>query len=109
MLWSVLIPLVAGLATPWLVPRLGRRAGWILATVPLLSSIPVVRSLPLGPGAELLESTSWFPGLDIRLAFRLDGLSATFALMVTAIGALILIYAGGYFAGDRRLARLSGS
>jgi multicomponent Na+:H+ antiporter subunit A len=106
MLWSVLIPLIAGLAAPWLVPRFGRRAGWILATVPVVSSIPVLRSLPLRPGTEFLESTSWFPGLGIRLAFRLDGLSATFALMVVGIGALILIYAGGYFAGDRRLARL---
>ena len=106
MLWSVVIPLVAGLAAPWLVPRFGRRASLILATVPLVSSIPILQSLPLGPGAEILQSISWFPGMDVRLAFRLDGLSATFALMVTGIGALILIYAGGYFAGDRRLARL---
>jgi multicomponent Na+:H+ antiporter subunit A len=44
-------------------------------------------------------------GLGVRLAFRLDGLSLLFALLVTGIGALILVYGGGYLKGDPRLPR----
>jgi multicomponent Na+:H+ antiporter subunit A len=106
MLWSILMPMAAGLVAPWIARRFGHNSGWPLAVAPLLSAVPIVLSLPLGPGAEILHSVPWFPALGVHLAFRLDGLSATFALMVTGIGALILIYAGGYFAGDRRLARL---
>ena len=41
-------------------------------------------------------------GLGIRLAFRLDGLSLLFALLVTGIGALVLVYAGSYFKDDEQ-------
>ena len=34
MLWLVLVPLLAAPIAPWLVRRLGGRAGWLLALVP---------------------------------------------------------------------------
>ena len=40
------------------------------------------------------------------MSLRLDGLSLLFGLMVTGIGALILVYAGAYLKGDDRLGRL---
>jgi multicomponent Na+:H+ antiporter subunit A len=106
MLLAILLPFFAALVAPLLARRFGRHAGWLLAPVPLLAAVPVVRLLPLGPGEQLLEQVPWFPGLGVSLAFRIDGLSATFALLVTGIGALILIYAGGYLGDDRRLGRL---
>ena len=106
MLAAILLPFLAAFAAPWLTRRFGRNTGWFLAPVPLLSAIPIVRALPLGPGDRILESVRWFEGLAVRLGFRLDGLSATFGLLVTGIGALILIYASGYLGDDRRLGRL---
>jgi multicomponent Na+:H+ antiporter subunit A len=106
MLFSVLIPLLAAIAAPWLARRLGPNSGWPLAVAPLLSAVPIVQSLPLGPGGEVLERAAWLPALGVELAFRLDGLSATMGLLITGIGSLILIYAGGYLGHDRRLGRL---
>jgi multicomponent Na+:H+ antiporter subunit A len=106
MLAAVLLPLLAAFAAPSLARRFGRHTGWLLAPVPLLSAVPIVRELPFEPGTAVVESFSWFPGLAVALAFRLDGLSATFGLLITGIGALILIYAGGYLGDDRRLGRL---
>ena len=100
------MPILAALVAPLLARRLGRHAGWALAPVPLLSAAPILRALPLGPGDALRESLAWVPGMGVSLAFRLDGLSATFALLITIIGALILVYAGGYLGGDPRLGRL---
>ncbi len=103
---AVLLPLLAAFAAPALARRFGRHTGWVVAPLPLASALPIVTALPLGPGEARLESFTWAPGLAVSLGFRLDGLSATFGLLVTGIGALILIYAGGYLGDDRRLGRL---
>jgi multicomponent Na+:H+ antiporter subunit A len=106
MLAAVLLLFAAAALAPWLVRRFGGRAGWLLAPAPVLSAIPVVRALPLAPGDAVLERLSWTPGFGVALGFRLDGLAAVFALLICGIGALILIYAGGYLGADRRLGRL---
>jgi multicomponent Na+:H+ antiporter subunit A len=52
-----------------------------------------------------LQSTAWVPSLDLNLAFRFDGLSLLFLLLISGIGALISIYAGGYLHHHRQLGR----
>ncbi|PLX75923.1 MAG: NADH-quinone oxidoreductase subunit I [Azoarcus sp.] len=100
-----LITLTALLA-PWLGKVLGTRAGWLLALAPLygfgwlLSQIAVVAS-----GNSVLESVAWIPALDVALSFRLDGLSMLFGLLVTGIGALIVLYAGSYLSDHHHLGR----
>ncbi len=48
----------------------------------------------------------WVPMLGIDFAFRLDGLALAFALLITGIGAICLLYASAYFRSDRRLGSL---
>ncbi len=48
----------------------------------------------------------WIPGLGVTLSFLVDGLSLTFALLITGIGALVLAYSASYFQGHRKLAQL---
>jgi multicomponent Na+:H+ antiporter subunit A len=45
------------------------------------------------------------PAYDLSLSFYLDGLSLLFALLVTGIGTLIVLYAGGYLAHNDELGR----
>ncbi|MEM0945374.1 MAG: proton-conducting transporter membrane subunit, partial [Pseudomonadota bacterium] len=47
----------------------------------------------------------WVPALGVELAFRLDGLSLIFALLVPGFGALVAIYAGRYLRGHTHLGR----
>lgn len=47
----------------------------------------------------------WIPGLGIELAFRVDGLSLTLALLISGIGALVLLYANSYLTGDAQFDR----
>ena len=97
-LFSAFAPLASRLA--------GRRAGLLLAIAPALLFAHFVRFLaPEASQGTLLESWPWVAGLGVDLAFRLDGLSLLFALLVTGIGALVLIYGGTYLGHDRRLAR----
>ena len=49
-------------------------------------------------GHEVLERITWIPSLGIDLAFRIDGLSLLFALLICGIGTFIFLYASRYLA-----------
>jgi multicomponent Na+:H+ antiporter subunit A len=106
MLQAVLIIFLVAFLSPFLVRFLKDYSGWVLALLPaglfgyFLSLYKGVTS-----GGAIHEETLWFPGLDINMSFYLDGLSLTFALLITGIGTLIVIYAGGYLKGDKYLGR----
>ena len=84
-------------AAPYVNLYFRRFSGWILAAIPilifgyLLSQVPVVSS-----GIVYAEEYGWIPQLNVNIRFQLDGLSLLFAMLVTGIGGLILIYAGYY-------------
>jgi multicomponent Na+:H+ antiporter subunit A len=100
MLWLALMPFAAALVAPWLVARIGGGAGWLLAVVPAGLFVAFLGFLPaVADGAALTAGVDWVPTWGIRYAQRIDGLSLTFALLVTGIGALIVVYAGGYLKG----------
>ncbi|HZP88187.1 MAG TPA: monovalent cation/H+ antiporter subunit A [Burkholderiales bacterium] len=59
-------------------------------------------------GAVLRTSLPWVPSLGLNLSLRLDGLSFLFALLILAIGALVVLYARYYLSEERRLDRFYG-
>ena len=101
---------VAALAAPGLVRVLGRRAFAVLALVPAAAFVWILAQLPaVLAGAAPTQEIPWIPALGIDIAMRLDALSATFSLLVTGIGALVLLYCTRYFAeGARGLGRFAG-
>ncbi len=104
MLTVVLAPFVSALVAPWLVRRLGRWASYSLALVPGAIFVwAVLRLDSFAAGAS--QVIPWVPGLDVALAFRLDGLSGLFVLLISGIGTLVVLYAGGYLAGHAMLGR----
>jgi multicomponent Na+:H+ antiporter subunit A len=106
MLTAVLVLFLAAAFAPLGHRAFGKRTGVVLAAAPALLFAHFTRSLePSSAGRAFGESWDWVAGLGVRLAFRLDGLSLLFALLVTGIGALVLVYAGGYLKGDPRLPR----
>jgi multicomponent Na+:H+ antiporter subunit A len=106
MLTPVVILLLACALAPLIHRAFGGRAGVLLAAAPALIFAHFARFLgPIASGKALEESWPWVAGLGVRLAFRLDGLSLLFALLVTGIGALVLVYGAGYLKGDPRLPR----
>jgi multicomponent Na+:H+ antiporter subunit A len=103
---AVLSIVALALAAP-LVHRIQpARTGWFLALLPAgLFAYFASRMGAIADGQTLLESHAWAPSLGVSFSFALDGLSLLFALLITGIGALILIYAGGYLAGHDELGR----
>ncbi len=78
--------------------RLSPRAmGWGLSIAPLSAFASLLAlSSSLAEGQAIAWRLAWLPELNIALAFYLDGLSLLFGLIVTGIGALVVIYAGYY-------------
>ncbi len=107
MLTAILSGFGLSLVAPWLY-RIGQRAtGWFIALLPLGLGIYFVTLLqPVRTAGAFVVSHTWVPSLGIHFSFYIDGLSVTFALLISGIGALIMIYAGGYLAGHPQLGRL---
>ncbi|MGH2600657.1 MAG: putative monovalent cation/H+ antiporter subunit A, partial [Dehalococcoidia bacterium] len=104
MLGAVLSVFALALAAPWLHRLGGGRSGWLLALLPAgLAAYFAVLGGRIADGDTISVSYRWVPSLGVSLSFYLDGLSLLFALLITGIGALVLIYAGGYMAGRARV------
>lgn len=106
MLASVGLIACAMVFAPLLARAFDERAGWLLALAPLavfghfLSLVPEVAQ-----GGALTETLAWVPALEIGITFRLDGLSLLFALLISGIGTLIVLYAGAYLSDHHHLGR----
>ena len=103
---AVMSGFVASLAAPWL-HKLGRGiTGWLIALLPLGIFLYFASFAGrIGDGATFTFTRSWVPSLGVNLSFYLDGLSLIFVLLISGIGTLIVIYAGGYLAGHSQLGR----
>ncbi|MBF9048850.1 putative monovalent cation/H+ antiporter subunit A [Roseobacter sp. HKCCD9010] len=80
------------------VPRAaGGPAGWISILIPVTIFAYLVQFVPqVAAGEVILWAYEWVPALDIRLSVILDGLSLTFALLISGIGALVTLYSSKY-------------
>ena len=98
MLAILLAHAVAAAVAPLLVYRWGRLAFYPLALVPALSLIWVGVNWPRNqPGDVRTVHLRWVPELSMNVDLRFDALSAIMAVLVLAIGALVLFYCAGYF------------
>jgi multicomponent K+:H+ antiporter subunit A len=97
--------LLALLATPFLVAllvalchRVSRRTiGWIAGLGPIAGlALLLPFSGEIMNGAVPEQRLSWLPQAGLDLSVRLDGLAWMFALLVLAIGGLIVMYARYY-------------
>ena len=105
---SVAAVFLVAAASPLIVSRTGRWAGWLLAAAPAtLFAWFASRAGEIADG-RLWFAVDWVPSLGVRLAFALDGLSLTFVLLISGIGALVVVFAGDYMADDSDLGRFFG-
>ncbi|MFK5583157.1 Na+/H+ antiporter subunit A [Serinicoccus sp. LYQ131] len=85
--------LAAALLAPSLVRALGARAFALLALVPAVAA-GWIATRATGDVHE--ERLAWVSDLDMDLVFRLDTLSVVLALVVSGVGALVLLYCSRY-------------
>jgi multicomponent Na+:H+ antiporter subunit A len=78
----------------------------LLTAIPLLLFALFALLIPtVAQSGALGGSLAWAPSLGVSFSWQLDGLALLFALLITGIGALVMLYASGYLAGDPQLGR----
>jgi multicomponent Na+:H+ antiporter subunit A len=88
------------LLLPWLVARIGARAFYVAALLPIAAFVyTAAQTGRVLAGSIPFESFEWIPPLGIHLSMRLDTLSWVMALIVTGVGALVMLYCRWYFRG----------
>ena len=104
-----LIIIALGIMLAVIFGRIGltaKRMSWLLSAFPLAAFIVIVYTFSQNQsGQAQIFSIPWIPALGLNFSLYLDGLSALFALLVTGIGTLIIVYTGQYFGEDRTVWR----
>ncbi len=97
----------AGAALLGVVPNERRRtAAWLAGVVTLAALALVLAAAPeIFRGQVVRWSIDWLPTLGLTFGFRVDGLAWVFALLICAIGALVVLYAAYYLHADDPAAR----
>lgn len=102
---AIFIPFIAALLIPFLYKRLSRlHIGWFVLAVPTTLFIALVRYIPaIASGKTYLHTSKWIPSFDINFITYLDGLSMIFGLLITGIGALVVLYSIYYLSAEESL------
>ncbi len=96
MIWFLLLlHAVVVVAIAFFGRPLGRTSLW-LAAVPMAVTA-VWSATRLGSREVSNAGFQWVPGLDVAIEFRVDAMGALLSVLVSGIGALVCIYASGYF------------
>jgi multicomponent Na+:H+ antiporter subunit A len=100
----ILAPFLALPLAGWLGGRGG--GSRLLAAVPAaLTGYFAYTFFVVGRDGPFSVTASWAPALNLSLSFRFDGLSLLFAILITAVGTLIVIYATKYLEHHPSVAR----
>ncbi|HTN55516.1 MAG TPA: Na+/H+ antiporter subunit A [Microbacterium sp.] len=94
--------LVGSLLLPALVRWLGAQAFVLGALVPAAAFVHALMRTPdvLSATAVPFEDHEWIPQLGLHLSMRMDVLGWVLTLIVTGVGALVLLYCRWYFYED---------
>lgn len=100
---AVFTPFLFTILVPFFYKKLPRiHTGWFVLIIPLLLFIYFSTFFPLDSMmAPIIHSIPWIPSLDIHLTLHLDGLSLLFALIITGIGFLVVLYSIYYMSMER--------
>lgn len=107
---AILIPFALALVAPWAVRFLGPLAPAVYALGALATGGLVLGAARSEGGgfwsADVVRT--WHPGVGVEWALKVQPLGLTMALLITGIGAMIFLYAAGYFGKKPGLPRLYG-
>ena len=97
----VLLPLLGSLVPLLSNNRQRTLNAWSTALLPAIALGIVIAHAPGVISGEVYHfSMSWVPQLGLDLAFRIDGLSLLFLLLILGIGLLIILYSRYYLSPD---------
>ncbi len=101
-----LLPFIGAAFAAWAASYSRRAPAWVAAavTVAALTILSPVMA-QVFDGETLIQSWTWIPAIGLEFAFRLDGLSLLFVVLILGIGLLIIIYARYYLSAKDSMGR----
>jgi multicomponent Na+:H+ antiporter subunit A len=99
----IFLPIIAALLVPILFKKLkGIHTGWFVLVVPIVLFVYYTGFLKTTlEGGHAVSSLDWIPSLGITFVSYIDGLSLLFTLLITGIGALVVLYSIFYLDKER--------
>ena len=99
----IFLPLLAAVFVPILFKKLKAiHTGWFVLLVPVVLFICYLSFLKMTMNGKVAVSEiPWIPSLDISFVSYIDGLSLLFSLLITGIGALVVLYSIFYLDKNR--------
>ncbi|MGD7046272.1 Na+/H+ antiporter subunit A [Jeotgalibacillus proteolyticus] len=100
---AIVLPFLAAVFIPFLFKGLKNiHTGWFVLLVPLLLFIYFIQYLPVTrDGESVTKTVEWIPSLGINFIAHVDGLGLLFAMLITGIGALVVLYSIYYLAKEK--------
>ncbi|MFB2550978.1 putative monovalent cation/H+ antiporter subunit A [Ensifer soli] len=106
---ALALPFLGALAAPLAVRLMGDRAVLPLALLPAAVFLHFSRFYPeVARGEIVTGGFDWIPSYNVSFSWLVDGLSLTFVQLISGIGSLVVLYAGGYLKGHADLGRFLG-
>lgn len=101
----ILLPFVAAACIPLLYRRIGTlHVGWFVLAIPVALFIWFTTYIPrIAKGQTMTGSVEWIPSFHIHFTTYLDGLSMIFALLITGVGSLVVLYSIFYLSKKESL------
>ncbi|MBB3951533.1 putative monovalent cation/H+ antiporter subunit A [Aureimonas jatrophae] len=102
----VALPFLGAVLAPLSIILLDRWGTIAIALFPAAAlAILFQQSAQVQDRVAILFGFDWIPSFGVRFSFRLDGLSFGFAFLILFIGALVVLYSGGYMPKGARRGR----
>ena len=100
---AIVSPLLLAIFIPFFYKNFSRvHTGWFVLPLPILLFGYFLSFLPKTANQKTIyESLSWIPSLGINFTAKVDGLGLLFALLISGIGALVVLYSIFYLAKDK--------
>ncbi|MFC5387133.1 monovalent cation/H+ antiporter subunit A [Aquamicrobium segne] len=101
LIWMIVLPFVASIVAV-LMPANARNAeAWLSGGVMLVILILVMLAYPgISDSGAVRHVVDWVPELGLQLVFRIDGFAWMFALLISGIGLLVVIYTRYYMSPE---------
>lgn len=92
--WAVFTPFLFAIVVPFLYKlKKSIHTGWFVLIVPVTLFLYFIQFLgQISSKENIIANFPWIPSLGINFTVYLDGLSLLFALLITGIGSLVVLY-----------------
>lgn len=102
---AIILPLLMAALIPFIYKLFTKiKIDWLILLVPVTVFILLARFIPLISSGETRTYTyEWMPSLGINFTTYLDGLSMIFGLLISGVGALVVLYSIFYLSTKEAL------